>query len=226
MSEGCVQHRCIYCSASTFACTSHSKSCRVNGMSVMMMCATCNSMLCKDCITEIINFIDQCPFIPSQVKADDSSFKLLKNIQTNFDLGYDMVATGPCCSFITPNKRNPAPLSSSNLKCPPPPLPISNWGRVADIRFYRYSINKGEMGESDTTKKLRLQNYGLERYYNDALLTSHEGMIQLKENPSKQHRRAFYKNKKRRCQQVNQSTTYNPFSGAMILPALGLIIQV
>jgi hypothetical protein len=81
------------------------------------------------------------------------------------------------------------------------------------------------MGESDTTNKLRLQNYGLERYYNSALLTSHEGMFQLKKNPSKQHRRALYKKKKRRCQQVNKSTTYNPFSGAMILTAFGLIIQ-
>jgi hypothetical protein len=127
--------------------------------------------------------------------------------------------------FITPNEHNPAPLSSSILKCPPPPLPISSWGRVVDIRFYRYFIDKGEVCESDTTNKLRLQNYGLERYCNNVLLTSHEGMFQLKENSSKQHRRALYKNKKRRCQQVNQSTTYNTFSGAMILPAFGLIIQ-
>jgi hypothetical protein len=33
------------------------------------------------------------PFVPFQVKADESSFKLLKNIQTNFDLGYDTIAT-------------------------------------------------------------------------------------------------------------------------------------
>ncbi len=78
------------------------------------------------------------------------------------------------------------------------------------------------MGEHDT---LILQNYGLERYYNQAHCTSHEGMFQHKENPSKQHRRALYKNKKRRCQQVNQSATYNPFSGAMVLPAFGLLIQ-
>jgi hypothetical protein len=191
-----VQHQCIYSSTSSFACTSCGKSCRVHGLSVMTTCASCNSMLCKDCITEIIDFIDQCPFIPSQVKAEDLSFKLLKYIQTHFDLGYDTIATGPCCSFITPNEHNLAPSSSSILKCPPQPLPISSWGRVANIRFCRHSINKGEMGESDTTKKLRLQNYGLERYYDSALLTSHEGMFQLKENPSKQHRRALYKNKK------------------------------
>jgi hypothetical protein len=179
-------------------------------------------MLCKDCIAEIINFVDQCPSIPSQVKADDSSFQLLKTIQTFFDLGYDTILTGPCCSFITPNERNLAPSSSSILKCPPPPLPISSQGRVADIRFYRRLINKGEMGERD---KLILQNYGLERYYDQAHRTSHEGMFQHKENPSKQHRRALYKNKKRRCQQVNQSMTYNPFSGAMVLPAFGLLIQ-
>ncbi len=117
MSERCVQHWCIYCSASSFACTSHSKSCRVDVLSAMMTCASCNSMLCKDCITEIINFIDQCPFIPSQVKADDLSFKLLKNIQTNFDLGsYDTIATRPCCLFITPNEHNS--LSMNYWYCP------------------------------------------------------------------------------------------------------------
>jgi hypothetical protein len=35
-------------------------------------------------------------------------------------------------------------------------------GRVADIRFYRCLINKGEIGEDD---KLILQNDGLERYF-------------------------------------------------------------
>ncbi len=117
---------CIYCSASSFACTSISKSCCVNGIFIMMKCATCKSMLCKDCITEIITFVDQCPSIPSQVKADDSSFQLLKTIRTFFDLGYDTIPTGPCCSFITPNKRNQAPSSSSILKYPPPPVPISS----------------------------------------------------------------------------------------------------
>jgi hypothetical protein len=119
---------CIYCSASSFACTSISKSCHVNVMFIMMKCATYKSMLCKDCITEIINFVDQCPSIPSQVKADDSSFQLLKPIQTIFDLGYDTIPTGPCpcCSFITPNERNPAPSSSSILKYPPPPVPVSS----------------------------------------------------------------------------------------------------
>jgi hypothetical protein len=213
---------CIYCSALSFACTSIGKSCHVNRMSNMMTCVTCNSMLCKDCITEIINFVDQCPAIPSQVKADDSSFQLLKTIQTFFDLGYDTILTGPSCSFITPNECNLAPSSSSILQCPPLPLPISSQGRVADIRFYRRSINQGEMGERD---KLILQNYGLEKYYDQAHCTSHEGMFQHKENPSKQLRRALYKNKKRRCQQVNQSTTYNSFSGAMVLPAFGLLIQ-
>ncbi len=141
---------CIYCSASSFTCTSIGISCRVNRTSIMMTCATCNSMLCKDCITEIISFVDQCPSIPSQVKVDDSSFQLLKTIQTFFDLGYDTIPTGPCCSFIEPNKHNQAPSSSSSiLKCPHPPLPISSQGRVADIKFYRCLINKGEMEEDD-----------------------------------------------------------------------------
>ena len=117
---------CIYCPASSFACTSISKSCCVNGIFIMMKCATCKSMLCKDCITELIDFVDQCPSIPSQVKADDSSFQLLKTIQTFFDLGYDTIPTRPCCFFITPNERNPAPSSSSILKYPPPPVPISS----------------------------------------------------------------------------------------------------
>jgi hypothetical protein len=77
------------------------------------------------------------------------------------------------------------------------------------------------MGEDG---KLILQNYGLERYFDHAHRTSHEGMFKHKENPSKQHRRALHKNKKRRCQ-VNKSTTYNPFSGALVLPAFGLLIQ-
>jgi hypothetical protein len=104
----------------------------------------------------------------------------------------------------------------------PPPVPISSQGRVSDIRFDRHSINKGEMGECD---KLIIQNYGLERYLDQAHCTSHEGMFQHTANPSKQHRRALYKNKKRRCQQVNEGTTYNPISGAMVLPAFGLLIQ-
>jgi hypothetical protein len=67
----------------------------------------------------------------------------LKNIQTNFDLGYDTIATGPCCLFITPNECNPAPLSSSILKCPPPTFTYIKLGQGCQHQILQILYQQG-----------------------------------------------------------------------------------
>jgi hypothetical protein len=64
----------------------------------------------------------------------------------------------------------------------------------------------------------------LEQYFEDPILTSYEGVFQAKESPVRQHKRIVTKRKKRNSQ-FKIPSTYNPFSGALVLPTFGIVIQ-
>ena len=151
--------------------------------------------------------------IPTTVKRSDATYRQLIEIQTQMSLGSRSTISGPCCSFV-------AQEASSTLVKTPRPNPTSQCSRIPFIKNYRSSISNIK---ANKLQAFPLDNLKLEQFFGEPKVTSRLGVFQRNEPPKQLHMRITKKQKKRNIQSVN--STYNPFSGALVFPTYGLIIE-
>ena len=118
---------------------------------------------------------------------------------------------GPCCLFRVID-------TTSTLVKTPRPDPTVKCSRVQSIKNYRQSIGN----KNNVPAIPKGQNLELHQYFQDPIRTSHLGVFRKKEEPILLHRRIAKKQRRRR---IPLTTTYNPFSGAFVLPTFGLLIE-
>jgi hypothetical protein len=151
--------------------------------------------------------------IPMKVKQADKTYRQLMEIQTQVNLGCRTTISGPCCSFVAQE------VSSTLVKTPRPDL-TSQCSRIESIKNYRASIQKIKPANLEAPP---LDNLNLHQYFGDPKVTSSLGAFKPKEHPKQLHARIFKKRKKHHRPSVNP--TYNPFSGALVFPTYGIIIE-
>jgi hypothetical protein len=161
----------------------------------------------------MIESVERSNIIPSTLKNEDPSYRRLQEIELHFVSGSISTSSGPCCSLID--------LSSSTLIKTPRPNPITPCGRINSIKQYRSSIS---MMKSDNLVASPVDKICLEQYFEYPILISYKGVFQAKESPVRQHKRIVSKRKKRNSQ-FKITSTYNPFSGALVLPTFEIVIQ-
>ncbi len=172
----------------------------------------CLSKFCTSCLQELIQSVDGFPTIPRTVKSSDPTYRQLIEIGTQISLGSRTVISGPCCSF------KPQEALLTFIKTPRPD-PTSQCSRIASIKSHRSSssrikVNNLQPPSSDVLK--------LQQYFGDAELTSHSWGFQPKVKPRELHRRLT---RKRKIHNKTVFSTYNPFSGALVFPTYGLLIE-
>jgi len=207
---------CIYCSVDSYSIASRGYTEVHEFQSKFITCLRCSSKFCNTCVREMINFIEMSRVIPVKVKRDDRSYNQLKQVESCFLSSSRTIPYGPCCSFVSLSSVAPSSITKT-----PRPNPLIRCDRKYSIKKFRSYINKTKLVEF----KFPLPEYiPLEQYFDNPKLTSHLGLFKPKEFPGRQFRRILYKRKKRH-HNVNVLAKYNPFSGALILPTFGLIIQ-
>lgn len=207
--------QCIYCSHRSFSKTSRGSTSPQVSSSESITCQSCASIYCKSCIQEIIQSVDAFQNIPTTVKTSDPSFLQLLEIQRQLILGKRTTPCGPCCSFL------PSQFPSS-LEKTPRPDPASQCSRITAIRSYRSSI----------TKKVNFQclntfydDLNLDLYFRDPIYTSSGGGFKPKRAPQHLHSILSKKKRRRDISSSPPTPTYNPFTGALVFPTFGLLIE-
>jgi hypothetical protein len=161
----------------------------------------------------MIESVERSNNFPSTLKNEDPSYRQLQEIELHFVSGSITTPSGPCCSFIDS-------LSSTLIKTPRP-NPITPCGGINSIKQYQLSISKIK---SDNLVASPIDKICMEQYFEYPILTSFEGVFQAKESPIRQQKRIVSKRKKRNSH-FKITSTYNPFSGALVLPTFGMVIQ-
>jgi len=213
-------NECIYCAVHSYSIASRGST-KIQVLSKisaskLMTCLNCHSKFCIRCVREMINFIEKSNIIPAKVKSYDVSYIKLKQVHRWFIYGSKTISLGPCCSFI----QQPF-VAASSIRKTPRPYPLTRSSRKDSIKKFRSSINKIK---TDNLNVPESECIPLEQYFDNPKLTSHEELFKPKECPGIQHKRILLKRKKRN-QHVNINSKYNPFSGALVIPTFGLIIQ-
>jgi hypothetical protein len=175
-------------------------------------CQNCSSKFCTSCIQELIQSIEGFKNIPTKLKQADNTYRQLMGIQTRVSLGIRSIISGPCCSFIAHE------VSCTLVKTPRPDV-TSRCSRIGSIKNYRASIRKIK---PDKLQAPPLDNLNLREYFGDPKVTSFLGVFKPKEHPRQLYER-MTKKRKKHYTLINSS--YNPFSGALVLPTYGLIIE-
>ena len=153
--------------------------------------------------------------IPTKVKQDDKTYRQLMEIQTQVSLGCRTTISRPCCSFVAQE------VSSTLVKTPRPDL-TSQCSRIESIKNYRAFIRKIKPANLQAP---HLDNLNLQQYFGDPKVTSSLGAFKPKEHTKQLHARIFKKQKKNDSR-PSVNPTYNPFSGALVFPTYGIIIEV
>jgi hypothetical protein len=207
------RNECIYCSVSSYSIASRGCTDLQVSQCDYTTCQNCSSKLCTSCIQELIQSVEGFKNIPTKVKQADKSYRQLMEIQTQVSSGIRTIISGPCCSFIAPE------VSSTLVKTPRPDL-TSQCSRIESIKNYRASIRKIK---PDMLQAPPLDNLHLQEYFGDPKVTSSLGVFKPKEHPKQLHTRITKKRKKHYTPSIN--STYNPFSGALVFPTYGIIIE-
>jgi hypothetical protein len=180
-----------------------------------MSCGNCLSQFCIGCINELIESVKGFNMIPPYVKRSDATLRKIINIQKQMRSAIKSTDFGPCCLFGVLD-------TTSTLVKTPRPDPTVQCSRIESIKNYRQSIGKKNTNKNKLTAIPKDQNEGLHQYFQDPIRTSHLGVFKKKEEPKLLHRRITNKQRRRR---LPITSTYNPFSGAFVLPTFGLIIE-
>jgi hypothetical protein len=212
-------NECIYCSVSSYSVASRGQAQVKELSSNLMTCLKCRSKFCNRCVQEIIELVETAKKIPASVKREDLSYNQMKEISSRFLSGRRTIFSGPCCSFIHPSSSSS---SSSALMKTASPNPYTPCNRKKSIKEFRSSINKKNPEEFDCPSEELIPLY---QYFDNPKHTSHEGLFLPKENPADQHMRILTKQKRRNHYINHINSSYNPFSGALIIPTFGLAIQ-
>ena len=206
------RNECIYCSVSSYSIASHGNTDLQVSQCNYATCQNCSSKFCTSCIQELIQSVEGFKNIPTKVKQADKTYRQLMEIQTQVGLGSRSPISRPCCSFIAQD------VSSTLVKTPRPHL-TSQCSRIESIKNYRASIQKIK---PDKLQAPPLDNLHLQQYFGNPKVTSYLGLFKPKEHPKQLHTRIT---KKRKKHYTSINSTYNPFSGALVLPTYGIIIE-
>ena len=212
LQDAVNRNECIYCSVSSYSIASRGCTDLQVSQCDYTTCQNCSSKLCTSCIQELIQSVEGFKNIPTKVKQADKTYRQLMEIQTQVSLGIRTTISGPCCSFIAQE------VSSTLVKTPRPDL-TSQCSRIESIKNYQASIRKIK---PDMLKAPPFDNLHLQEYFGDPKVTSSLGVFKPKEHPKQLHTRIT---KKRKKHYTSINSTYNPFSGALVLPTYGIIIE-
>ena len=206
------RNECIYCSVSSYSIASRGCTDLKVSQCDYITCQNCSSKFCTSCIQELILSVEGFKNIPTKVKRADKTYRQLMEIQTQVSSGSRTTLSGPCCSLIAPE------VSSTLVKTHRPDL-IYQGSCIDSIKNYQATIPKMK---PDKLQAPPFDYLNLQQYFGDPKVMSSLGVFKPKEHPSWRHTRLT---KKRRKLNTSVNSTYNPFSGALVLPTFGIIIE-
>jgi hypothetical protein len=207
--------QCVYCSRGSFSKTSRGSTSPQVTSSESIACQSCSSIYCRSCVLEIIQSVDAFQNIPPSVKTSDPSFLQLLGIRRQLLLGKRTTPCGPCCAFLTSQ-------CPSSLEITPRPDPASQCSRITAIRSYRSSMAKKMTSQFPNTS---YDDLNLDLYFRDPIYTSSDGGFKPKRAPQQLYSILRKKMRRRDISTSASTPTYNPFSGALVFPTFGLLIE-
>ena len=208
------RNECIYCSVSSYSTASRGCTDLQVSQCDYITCQNCSSKFCTSCIHELIQSVEGFKNIPMKVKQADKTYRQLMDIQTQDCLGCRTTISGPCCSFVAQE------VSSTLVKTPRPDLTFQ-CSCIESIKNYRASIQKIKQANLEAPP---FDNLNLHQYFRDPKVTSSLRAFKPKEHTKQLHARIFKKRKKH-YSRPSVNPTYNPFSGALVFPTYGIIIE-
>ena len=204
-------NECIYCSKLSYSIASRGCTELQVSKRDFVTCQNCLSEICTSCLQELIQFVEASK-IPMKVKSSDATYHQLKETGTQVCLGSRTIVSGPCCSF------KPQQASSTLIKTPRPD-PTSHCSRIASIKRHRSTSRRAKENNLQPSCPDVLS---LRQYFGNTECTSHGWGFHPKLTPRELHRKVT---KKRKIRNKNVNSTYNPFSGALVFPTYGLLIE-